>query len=41
MAELRADYRGMSAMFFGPILPFDAMMEKVALLEEHINMLSE
>jgi len=41
LAELRADYRGMSAMFFGPILPFDAMMEKVALLEEHINMLSE
>ena len=40
LAELRADYRGMNAMFFGPILTFEAMMEKVAALEGHINMLS-
>ena len=41
LAQLCADYRGMSAMFFGPSLTFDAMMEKIAALEEHINALAE
>lgn len=37
LAELRADYRGMSAMFFGPILPFDSVMEKLQALENRVN----
>ena len=41
LAELRADYRGMSAMFFRPSLTFEAMMEKIASLEGHINTLTE
>ncbi len=40
MAELRADYRGMSAMFFGPILSFRSMMEKITALEQRINALT-
>lgn len=40
LAGLRSDHRGMGAMFFGPIVPFDAMMEKIAALEKRINALS-
>ena len=37
LAGLRADYRGMSAMFFGPSSSFEAMMDKIAALERRIN----
>lgn len=37
LAELRTDYRGMSAMFFGPSLSFEAMMDKIAKLEQRVN----
>jgi len=39
LAGLRSDYRGMGPMFFGPVLPFDAMMERIAALEERVNAL--
>ncbi len=39
MAGLRADYRGMSAMFFGTVLSFESMMEKITALEQRINVL--
>jgi len=38
---LRSDYRGMGPMFFGPSLPFDALMEKITALEERVNALAE
>lgn len=41
LAALRADYRGMAAMFFGPVLSFDDMMERVAALEGRVNALAE
>jgi hypothetical protein len=37
LAGLRTDYRGMAAMFFGPVLPFDDMMGRIAALEERVN----
>jgi len=37
LAGLRTDYRGMSAMFFGPSLSFEAMMDKIAELERRVN----
>ncbi len=37
VAGLRTDYRGMSAMFFGPSLSFEAMMDKIAALEQRVN----
>lgn len=37
LVKLRADYRGMGAMFFGPALPFDDMVERIAALEGRIN----
>lgn len=40
LAGLRADYRGMEPMFFGPSLPFEAMMERIAALEERVNALA-
>lgn len=39
LTELRADYRGMSEMFFEESLPFDSMMERITALEKRINML--
>ena len=39
LAGLRTDYRGMSAMFFGPSLSFEAMIDKVAALEQRVNAL--
>jgi hypothetical protein len=41
LARLRSDYRGMRPMFFGPALPFDAMMERIAALEGRVNALAE
>lgn len=41
LAGLRSDYQGMGPMFFGPALAFDAMMERIATLEERINALPE
>lgn len=38
LIELRADYRGMSEMFFGTIQSFDAMMTTLAALEQRINL---
>lgn len=40
-AGLRADYRGMGAMFFGPSVPFEAMMDRLTALEERINTLAD
>ncbi len=40
LTELHADYRGMSEMFFGSVLPFDVMIEQINALEGRINMLS-
>ena len=37
VAGLRTDYRGMSAMFFGPSLSFEAMMDRIAALEQRVN----
>ena len=37
LAELRADYRGMGAMFFGPALSFDALIDRIGALEGRIN----
>ena len=39
-AGLRADYRRMGAMFFGPSLPFEAMMDRLTALEGRINALA-
>ena len=39
-AGLRSDYRSMGAMFFGPSLPYEAMMNRLAALEEQINALA-
>ena len=37
LASLRTDYRGMGAMFFGPSLTFDTLMERIAELERRVN----
>ena len=41
LTELRADYQGMTAMFFGQNLPFDGMIDRIAALERRINLLIE
>jgi hypothetical protein len=41
LAGLRADYREMGPMFFGPTLPFDGMMDRIAALEGRVNALTE
>ena len=38
LTELRADYRGMSGMFFRSVLPFDVVMERIEALEGRINL---
>lgn len=38
---LRADYRGMAPMFFGPSLSFEAMMPEIAALEARVNALAD
>lgn len=40
LAGLRADYRGMGAMFFGHALPFDSMMQRITALEKRVNALA-
>jgi hypothetical protein len=37
LADLRSDYRGMQPMFFGSVIQFDVMIEKLSELEERIN----
>lgn len=41
MARLRSDYRGMSAMFFGTSLSFEAMMDQITALEARVNAFSK
>ena len=41
MAGLHADYRGMGAMFFGPSLSFEVIMDLLTALEGRINALTE
>ena len=40
LERLRADYRSMGTLFFGPPLPFDALMREIAALEARINALA-
>lgn len=37
LAGLRTDLRGISVMFFGPSLSFEAMMDKITALEQRVN----
>lgn len=37
VARLRADYRSMSAMFFGTALSFENVLERIAALERRVN----
>ena len=41
LAVLRADYRGMNSMFYGPVLAFDTLMERIAALEGRVNTITE